>query len=87
MFSAEDIDTRLHERPFQPFRIVMSSGANFDVAHPELVLIGRRTLFVGAPSSENPRHFEQASRLAIAHITAFEDLPTSSRPPGGNGAE
>jgi hypothetical protein len=85
MFSADEIDVRLHERPFRPLRIVMSSGHSFDIPHPELVLIGRRSLTVGVPSSANPRHYEQTSRIAIAHITALEDLPTSPPPPDDNG--
>jgi hypothetical protein len=81
MFTPNDIETRLHVRPFVPFRIVMSSGQAFDVYHPDLVLIGRRDLVVGTASTENPKHYEQTTRLALMHVTALEELLVPTLPP------
>ncbi len=75
MFSPDDIQARVRLRPFVPLRIVTSSGQAFDIFHADLILIGRRDLIVGTASTENPRQYERATRIAIMHVTALEDLP------------
>ena len=37
----------LHQRPFRPFRLVMSSGQTYEVRHPEMALLTRTDLLVG----------------------------------------
>lgn len=81
MFNADDIDARVKGRPFVPVRIVTSSGQMFDVYHPDLVMIGRRSLTIGTASTENPRHYELTARVAVMHITAMEDLPSPTASP------
>ncbi len=84
MFTAEDIQKKLKQQPFQPVRILTSSGERYDIYHPDLVLIGRRHLIVGTASEDNPAFFEQSSMLSIMHITAIEGLATPT-PSGKNG--
>ena len=78
MFSADDIQLRLHQTPFVPVRIIISSGPTCDVYHPDLVLVGRRDMVIGMASKKNPTQYEQITRVPIMHITALEDLPMSS---------
>jgi hypothetical protein len=54
MFSADDIQARLRERPFRPLRIVASEGQRCDIHHPDLVLVGRRDLMIGFADPANP---------------------------------
>ena len=75
MFTADDIQARLHERPFVPVHIVTSSGQSYDVSHPDLVLVGRRFLIIGTASNENPSQIEAASRVAVMHVTDLQDVP------------
>jgi hypothetical protein len=84
MFTADEISRKVRQQPFRPFRIVTSSGQMFDVRHPELILVGRRDVTVGAPSTEDPRHYDQISEIAIMHITALQNLPVPATH-GGNG--
>lgn len=85
MFTSDEIKVRIHEKPFVPLRIVTSSGKTYDVAHPNLVLFGRRSLMVGTASNENPTQYETVSRVAVMHITDLQDLP-HAKPASGNGA-
>ena len=78
MFTADDIQARLHERPFVPVRIVTSSGQSYDVSHPDLVLVGRRFLIIGTASNENPSQIEAASRMAVMHVTDLQDVPNAA---------
>ena len=80
MFTAGDVQARLDIRPFNPVRVVASSGQSYNLTHPELVLVTRRFLVVGVASNENPSHFDSSSRIAILHISDLQDIP---RPPSG----
>jgi len=84
MFTSDDINARIKDRPFVPLRIIISGGQTFDVYHPDLLMIGRRALIVGRASTEDPAQFEQVTRLAIMHIIGLEDLPIPALP-SGNG--
>ena len=84
MFSADDIYQRIKGKPFVPVRIATSDGQSFDVFHPDLVIVGRRSVMVGTASTESPAHADLVTRLSIIHITSMEDLPVPA-PPGSNG--
>jgi hypothetical protein len=68
----------LSRRPFEPFRIVMSSGERYEVRHPEMAMLTRTDLLVGIDETEErvPAHFKICSLL---HITAIEPLNSRGR--------
>ena len=84
MFTVKDIDARLRGQPFIPLRIVTTTGQTYDIAHPELVVVARRYLFIGVPGAEDPVHAEDVTRVSLMHITEIRDLPTG-KPISGNG--
>ena len=67
----------LTQRPFTPFRLVMSSGKTYEVRHPEMAMLTRTDLLVGVGEIENnvPAEFDICSLL---HVTAVEPLPRST---------
>jgi hypothetical protein len=68
----------LTKRPFEPFRIVMSSGEKYDVRHPEMAMLTRTDLLVGIDvKNDVPAHFKICSLL---HVTAIEPLKSASAP-------
>ncbi len=66
----------LRNQPFQPFRIVMSSGQTYEVRHPEMAALTRTDLLVGRGEVEDnlPEYFTTCSLL---HVTAIEPLGVS----------
>jgi len=68
----------LSQRPFKPFRLVMSSGQTYDVRHPEMALLTRTSLLVGIDDSEDgvPAEFKICSLL---HVATIEPSPSGSR--------
>ncbi len=84
MFTAEQIQERLRERPFKPLRIVASEGLRFDIQHPDLVFVGRRDLMIGTPDPATPTIYDRIVRVALVHVVALEELPAVS-PPSKNG--
>jgi len=75
MFSPNEIQKRLNERPFRNLRIVTSSGQSYDVTHPDLVLVGSRDIMIGTASNDNPTFYDTVSRVALMHITDLQDIP------------
>ena len=63
----------LAHRPFKPFCIVISSGLEYEVRHPEMAMLTRTDLFVGIDIADDgvPAHFKICSLL---HITAIEPI-------------
>jgi hypothetical protein len=68
----------LTHRPFQPFRLVMSSGPTYDVRHPEMALLTRTDLLVGVDEADDgvPASFKICSLL---HVTAVEPIGAEPR--------
>ena len=67
----------LTAQPFQPFRLVMSSGKMYDVRHPEMAFLTRTNIFVGIDIADDgvPADFKICSLL---HVTAIEPLNTAA---------
>lgn len=63
----------LSERPFRPFRLVMSSGQTYEVRHPEMAMLTRTDILVGTDVADDgvPAQFKICSLL---HVTAIEPL-------------
>ena len=75
MFTAEQIQDRLRVRPFRPVRIIASEGLQYDVVHPDLVLVGRQDLTIGDAEPASPSIYNRLVRVALLHIVALDDLP------------
>ena len=67
----------LGQRPFRPFRLVMSSGQSYEVRHPEMALLTRTDVLVGIDIADDgvPAEFKICSLL---HVTAIEPLSGTS---------
>ena len=65
----------LRARPFQPFRISLSDGQQYDVRHPDIAIVSRSTVLLGIPGprgSDGP--VERVVTCALVHITRMEVL-------------
>lgn len=63
----------LSQRPFKPFRLVMSSGQTYEIRHPEMAMLTRTDILVGINASDDniPAEFKICSLL---HVTTIEPL-------------
>ena len=85
MFSADDILARTRKQPFQPFRILTTTGKTYDVHHPDQALATRRS--VSLPINMSAEGVpDQAVSVAIVHIVEIEDLAPATPPAGTNGS-
>jgi hypothetical protein len=49
----------LKRTPFEPFRVVMSSGESYNIMHPEMVLVAAKALVLAIPESSHPEGARQ----------------------------
>jgi len=64
----------LAERPFKPFRLVLSSGEKYEVRHPEMALLTKSDLLVGLAEEDGlPTRFKICSLLHVATVEPIEN--------------
>src|SRR5262245_11335730 len=61
----------LQRRPFVPFQLLLSTGATYDIRHPELVMVGRGTVIVGIPINPQTPIYEQWEIVNLDHVTCL----------------
>jgi hypothetical protein len=74
----QDFHRLLRARPFQPFRVITSSGERYEVRHPEVAFLTRTNLVIGlAPDSQGTA--EDWTIVSLLHVAAIE--PLKGQPP------
>ena len=76
----EDILEKMRRVPFEPFRIYLSDGTQFDVRHPDMGMVFRSRVVVGVSKprdSEGP--LERSVDCSLLHITRMEPISRPSR--------
>jgi hypothetical protein len=78
--SHEDLLDRLRERPFRPFRLVLTEGTAYEVRHPELFLLGKRSAVIGLTPDPEQVVYDRTAMVDLFHIVRLEPLtaPASS---------
>ena len=80
--SHEDLKARIEKRPFIPFRIVLTEGTAYEIRHPELFMLGRRSVIVGLARKPDQKHYDRATTIDLLHVMRTEPLEV---PAPGNG--
>ena len=78
--SPEGIRRLLRQQPFTPFRLVMSSGKEYQVRHPEMAWVLQNDVLVGTDLTDNgmPTEFDICPLL---HVAAIEPFNLQDSPP------
>ncbi len=73
----QDFQRLLKARPFEPFRVVTSSGERYEVRHPEVAFLTRTKLVLGLhPDAEGTA--EDWTMVSLLHVAAIEPLPVKA---------
>jgi hypothetical protein len=73
----DTIQELLARRPFEPFRIVTSSGRMYEIRHPEMAWLIRNGVYVGLGGKG--KLAERAAFVSLLHISAVEITSNGSR--------
>ncbi len=70
MYNADDLISALEEKPFVPLVLRISTGEEFEIRHPELVIVtDADTLMIATPSDRQRRH--RVRHIGLDHLVEF----------------
>jgi hypothetical protein len=75
----EELRDSLREQPFQPFRIVLTDGVAYDIRHPDLLWVGKRSAWVGVTRRPSDEFHDRAIKVDLLHIIRIEPLESATR--------
>jgi hypothetical protein len=60
----------LRRTPFEPFRVVLSSGESYNILHPEMAFVTAKALILALPdsSASEGERLAFCSYLHVAHV-------------------
>ena len=76
--SHEDLKIRVQQRPFIPFRIVLTERTSYDIRHPELFMLGRCGAVIGLAKNPEQTFFDATVLVDLLHIVRLEPLGTAA---------
>jgi hypothetical protein len=80
-----DINRKLYDKPFKPFRIHLSDGSSIPVTNTGIVLVGESSAIFPTELGRDTEGFPVVKRwrtVALAHMVQFSAL---DEPVGGKG--
>jgi hypothetical protein len=81
----EQLTDALRQQPFEPFRLVMTDGTGYEIRHPDLLWVGRRSAMVGLTGDPGQIYYERSVKVDLFHVIRLE--PIQATPPTqANGA-
>jgi hypothetical protein len=79
----QDLQEAARHQPFQPFRLILTTGETYDIRHPDLIMVGRRSLIIGIPSPAAPTVYDRTIKVDNFHVVGIEELPAANGTPPG----
>jgi hypothetical protein len=83
IMTPDELRDSLQERPFRPFRLMLSDGTGYDIRHPELLWVGQNSAYVGLTGSASQTFFERSVKLSLHHITQIVPIDELTPPAVG----
>jgi hypothetical protein len=83
-----ELTEAVRRRPFIPFRLTFTEGSAYEIRHPELCMVGRRSAILGLKAAaDDPDHlFERSVNVDLLHIVKLEYLEATPAPQGNGPA-
>ncbi len=79
----EDVEKKVRQKPFKPFRLYLTDGTVYEVRHPELVLLGRRSLVLGLTVDPSQLVYDRSVDVDLFHIIRMDDVEPAASSNGG----
>lgn len=80
----DELQNAARRQPFRSFRLVLTTGERFDIGHPDLIMVGRRSAVIGITREPGGTVYDRTFQVDLLHVVGIEELPVSS-PPSANG--
>ncbi len=79
----DELQDAARRQPFEPFRVILTTGAHYDIRHPDLIMVGRRSAVLGITTEPNGTAYDRTIKVDLLHVVGIEELPVG--PPSTNG--
>jgi hypothetical protein len=73
----EELLEAARKSPFEPFRLILTTGEAFDVRHPDLIMVGRRSAIIGTTNRPGGQVYDRTTKVDLLHVVRIEDLSVS----------
>jgi hypothetical protein len=70
----EDLLKWIRAVPFVPFQIQSNSGRIWDIRHPELIHVGRSTMYIFSYRGERDEPFEDVEMVSLLLVESVKPL-------------
>jgi hypothetical protein len=73
-----DLQNRLHDQRFRPFRVKLVNNTTYDVLEPWMIMVGESSAIVATQTKRDDRGYRLAMEwrtVSISHMIEFQDLP------------
>jgi len=77
MMTSRKVVEYVSAEPFRPLLIKMASGQRFEVRHPEMILVGRTSVRIFAPTAEEPDQPERWHDISLLLMETIEPIDLS----------
>lgn len=71
------------KQPFEPFRLVMTDGASYEIRHPDLLLVGKRSATIGLTGEPGQTFYERTVKVDLLHVIRLEPISTAATQDNG----
>ena len=79
----EELQETVHRRPFQPFRVVLTTGDAYDIRHPDLIMVGRRSVVIGITNQPESTVYDRSFTVDLLHVVGIQTLPAQASAANG----
>jgi hypothetical protein len=72
-----DLQKKMHDHPFRPFRIRMVNSTIYDIREPWMIMIGETSAVIATQTRKDDRGYEVAldwKTVSIQHMMELSDL-------------
>ena len=80
--TAEELREYARRQPFEPFRVILTTGATYDIHHPDLIMVGHRSAILGLTKEPGGTFYNRTIKVDLLHVVGAQELPAT---PGANG--
>lgn len=78
-----DLLARVRQKPFRPFRLIVSEGGAYDVRHPDWIIVSRDAATIGVAADPAQDYSDSTVMIDLLHVVRLEPLEAAAPAPGG----
>lgn len=70
----EELQATARRQPFEPFRLILTTGAAHDIRLPDLIMVGRRSASIGITNEANGTVYDRTLKVDLLHVVGGKEL-------------